>query len=207
MISNKISTNPKESLLSKICHIGKRSFLLANCGPAFIPEIYVPDACQSKQDYPSNKEENNLIKENPPKIAQDEEKTSCISQKRFKPNLDGCRSRLACEFDEVKINDVIDAPENDIAGKLFSQLRTRNLWKAENEKTTTPTTTETANRKCSSDSGAESSSTEASRYAYYPGSHPSLLLIMRIPSAIQNLLACCHINVLEDTFGKVQPSK
>jgi hypothetical protein len=163
MISNKISTNPKESLLSKICHIGKRSFLLANCGPAFIPEIYMPDACQSKQDSPSDKEENILIKENPPKM-QDEEKTSSTTQnKRFKPNLDGCRSRLACEFDEVKINDVIAAPENDITGKLFSQLKTRNLWKAESEKTTTPTTTESANRKCSSDSGAESSSTEASR--------------------------------------------
>lgn len=165
MISHKISTNPKNSLLSQICHIGKRSFILANCGPAVYPTItsatnetpnnVIPPLPQIKQNVP--------IREENPKINDADENASFVPlKKKFKPNLDGCRSRLASESDEVKLNDVIQAPENDVTSELLNKLKADSLWKLDNDKLCPPKVG--VRRKTSTDSSVESAATDASSY-------------------------------------------
>jgi hypothetical protein len=165
MISHKISTTPKNSLLSQICHIGKRSFILANCGPAVYPSLNCPTneqplnvnptIPQIKQNYP--------IREENPKINDADDNASFVPlKKKFKPNLDGCRSRLASESDEVKLNDVIQASENDITSELMHKLKADSLWKLDNDKLCPPKTC--IRRKASTDSSVESAATDVSSY-------------------------------------------
>jgi len=87
--------------LNKISHIGKRTFKLATCGPLVFPIDYHIDAIP----YTAYPEENNAPE-----------------SKRFKPNLEHCRSRLSSEAEDIKY------PENekDIASILLQKLKCTN---------------------------------------------------------------------------------
>ena len=127
MISHQLPYNQKNTLLSKICRIGKRTFILANCGPVIYPTTNTPPIEEHRSDNYENQKDN----QNPSFISTHEEDIPIIPQKKkFKPDIESCRSRIASESDEVKANEI-----PDVTGELLQNLKANSLWKNEQERT------------------------------------------------------------------------
>ena len=105
---NQTINNEKEILLNKICHIGKRTFILASCG----------SASHSIQKTTTSNIESKIkkITHTPPLLS------------KFKPTIDGsCRSRLASEADEKKSIEI--PPAKDITSEIVEKLQVNTIWK------------------------------------------------------------------------------